>query len=335
MIDYEEGLSWFIGIPRDIRISTYSKYLILNDLVHLFLAAIASGNLRNSIMLDMNVYFMSPYTCIHNMRFLVSILHCGFKVSDAALVSPRLASELFRKGERHGATQDVLNIRQTHELTINKNLGKSASRLLVWLALTMKENADQIIVVRELLQRKLVKDINEMRGYGYYGYRCALLHSAAEGNYDMCASLLQHGASPDVRDVFNRTPLHLASFSSYPSILRAHMIVQLLLEHHASVIAIDDYGCTPFQVARHAGRARTAHLLQMEMLKRDWNMNEEAEEEEMVNTSQEGGIAKGVQTNASPCARTEQARAVEWIRSRRLLLLDGDGAASARSDNEM
>ena len=36
--------------------------------------------------------------------------------------------------------------------------------------------------------------------------------------------LLQAGACPNARDDYARTPLHLASFSSYPSAVRAHQV---------------------------------------------------------------------------------------------------------------
>ncbi|PQE05385.1 hypothetical protein CJF31_00011154 [Rutstroemia sp. NJR-2017a BVV2] len=81
------------------------------------------------------------------------------------------------------------------------------------------------------------------------------LHLSAYFGVDYAVQFLLSSNSPDPKDSYRRTPLHLASESGHLE------IVQLLLDHSADIKAASKYGSTPLQLASRSGHLEIVQLL--------------------------------------------------------------------------
>ena len=79
--------------------------------------------------------------------------------------------------------------------------------------------------------------------------------AARKGHVDILQLLLNHGASVNAVDSFGYTPLHAAARQGHVDIL------QLLLNHGASVNAVDNFGGTPLHYAAREGHVDILQLL--------------------------------------------------------------------------
>jgi ankyrin repeat protein len=82
------------------------------------------------------------------------------------------------------------------------------------------------------------------------GYCCSgetPLHVASRrGHVEIVKLLLEHGADPNIRDMYGETPLHDAAYWGHAD------VVKLLLEHGADLSAKNKYGETPLFLAIHS-----------------------------------------------------------------------------------
>ena len=92
--------------------------------------------------------------------------------------------------------------------------------------------------------------------------------------------LIKHGAKVDSQDIFDRTPLHLASFHGYTE------IVKLLLENKAAIDLFTNWKSTPLHVAASKGHADIVKILLMNNA--DRTLKNEAELTPLQEALQEG-----------------------------------------------
>ena len=92
--------------------------------------------------------------------------------------------------------------------------------------------------------------------------------------------LLKHGATVDSQDIFDRTPLHLASFHGYTE------IAKLLLENKAAIDLFTNWKSTPLHVAASKGHADIVKILLMNNA--DRTLKNEAELTPLQEALQEG-----------------------------------------------
>jgi len=82
-----------------------------------------------------------------------------------------------------------------------------------------------------------------------------LFKAAESGDAGLAAKLLKEGADPNGRDVFGRTPLHLAAEGGYLE------VVEILLQHGADLNAKNARGETPLHLAALRGWRDVAYVL--------------------------------------------------------------------------
>ena len=86
--------------------------------------------------------------------------------------------------------------------------------------------------------------------------RCTLLHQAAfKGHVDTAKQLLDHHATIDALDKSKETPLHMAAGEGHVD------TAKILLEHQAAVDALNNMKNTPLHYAANNGHTNTAKLL--------------------------------------------------------------------------
>jgi len=87
--------------------------------------------------------------------------------------------------------------------------------------------------------------------------------AATQGDLQLLADLLFHGANPNAADLSGRTPLHLAAARSQPSAAR------FLLEALADPSAVDSFGRTPLDEALRANCAEIVAMISYALAQRD------------------------------------------------------------------
>ena len=103
----------------------------------------------------------------------------------------------------------------------------------------------------DYLAGKGLKYINEKSAQG----KTALQHAVARNEPDIVQWLLNHGAALEVKDQWDRTPLHRSALHGYTT------TTALLLVHGADTETKDKDGFTPSHLAALEGRIATVDLL--------------------------------------------------------------------------
>jgi uncharacterized protein len=109
--------------------------------------------------------------------------------------------------------------------------------------------ANDVKVVQALIDKKT--DVNQIDERGY----TALILATYNGSSDVADLLLQHGASPEVKDPMGRTALMGAAFQGDAQ------SIELLLDHGAKVNDVDANGATSLMYAVEFGRKSVVKLL--------------------------------------------------------------------------
>jgi ankyrin repeat protein len=118
------------------------------------------------------------------------------------------------------------------------------------LALVNRIETDAIkILCMSLLQSGATVNVRSLRG------NTPLHFAITAGRYDVVQLLLERGADVDLQSKYHGTPLHLAVFYNYPT------FTQLLLESGANVHVRDKGGSTPYQLASRLGNTQIMQLL--------------------------------------------------------------------------
>ena len=169
---------------------------------------------------------------------------------------------------RHGAVVDVQGDGEYTPLYAASYLGQldtvrwlldhganaNASGYFLFTPLLYAADAMQFEAVQLLLEHNA--DINPRDDEGRsLLYWLLFTCSSKEKFVDMVRRLLEHGADPNICEIYHRTPLHEASSRG---LLEA---ARLLLSHGAKVDAKDGEGNTPFQVAASKGYDELTKLL--------------------------------------------------------------------------